>query len=183
MRPGCTQGAIQRVLGPSRNVRPQRHFEGNFYFRSISLLEIQGLFLSISLLLWQQFQLPQIIFAFLEELPGVLFQECPWKRGYSFVPSRPQPPFTHRVVWLRAWSGSILAGLSVEQLEGQELTAAPLLAFVSTGSKGGNPVTKWVMGQLRLVLLHGRLRLDVASLESCPTASLSGAPSVSCLWL
>ena len=94
-----------------------------------------------------------------------------------------QPPFTHRVVWLRAWSGSILAGLSVEQLEGQEVTAAPLLAFVSTGNKGGNPVTKWAMGQLSLVLLHGRLRLDVASLESCPTASLSGAPFVSCTWL
>lgn len=45
-----------------------------------------------------------------------------------------------------------LAGLSVEQLEVQELTAPPLLAFVSTGNKGGDPVAK-TMGQLSLVLL------------------------------
>ena len=53
----------------------------------------------------------------------------------------------------------------MKQLEAQELTAAPLLAFVSTGNKGGNPVAKGAMGQLGPVLLQGRLRL--ASPESC----------------
>ena len=69
----------------------------------------------------------------------------------------------------------------MKQLEAQELTAAPLLAFVSTGNKGGNPVAKGAMGQLGPVLLQGRLRL--ASPESCLTATLSGALFTSCLWL
>lgn len=41
-------------------------------------------------------------------------------------------------------SGSTFAGLSAEQLEVQELTRAALLAFVSTGNKGG---TLWPSGQ------------------------------------
>lgn len=50
-------------------------------------------------------------------------------------------------------SGSTLAGFSVEQLEVQELTVAALLAFVLNGNKGGNPVAKWTVGQLSLILL------------------------------
>lgn len=50
-------------------------------------------------------------------------------------------------------SGSTLAGFSMEQLEVQELPVAVLLAFVLIGSKGWNPVAKWTMGQLSLVLL------------------------------
>lgn len=68
------------------------------------------------------------------------------------------PPFfssTSRTlrVWVRALSGSTLASLSVEKLEVKELPEHPLLAFVSTGNKGGNPVVKWTRVQLSLVLL------------------------------
>lgn len=72
---------------------------------------------------------------------------------------------------------------SLEKLELQELIAAPLLAFVSTGNKDGTPMAKWAMGQLSLALLRGRLRLETSNLELSPTASLSGPPGASCLWL
>lgn len=50
-------------------------------------------------------------------------------------------------------SESTFAGFSMEQLEVQELIVAVLLAFVLTGYKGWNPVAKWTMDQLSLVLL------------------------------
>lgn len=60
---------------------------------------------------------------------------------------------TLRVGWVRTWSGSTLADLSVKQLEVQELIASPPLASVSTENKGKNLVVKWTIGQLSLVLL------------------------------
>lgn len=108
------------------------------------------------------------------------FSEMPLKMWLLFCSLLSSTSLTHRAVWL---NGSSHAGLSVEQLEVQELTAAPLLAFVSTGNKGGKLVASWTMGQLSLVFLQGRLRLDTPSLESCPTAIFSGAPFASSLWL
>lgn len=68
-------------------------------------------------------------------------------------------------------SGSTFAGLSAEQLEVQELTRAALLAFVSTGNKGGT-CGQVDNGPAQPGSSLRRLKLDIASTKSCPTGTL-----------
>lgn len=93
------------------------------------------------------------IFALQKEIPMSTFSGMPLEMWLLLRPFFSSISLTLRVGWVRTWSGSTLADLSVKQLEVQELIASPPLASVSTENKGKNLVVKWTIGQLSLVLL------------------------------